>query len=126
LESADFSLSKALLELPILDATYGECSRLAVLPEFRFGNLSRELTRQIALRSASRGLDYIFWIAPLAATRNYRKINRSLSIPTRILSHVVVPARESYESHKMHLSVAYIRGYWPDRGTIAPEQSLSA
>lgn len=108
METPEFLLRDLLPDLRLREVAYTEYGRIAILPEYRTGELSLEMSRWMLRRSLLHNASYIFWVSPLVVTRNYRKIARMLGVPCRVLTDIPVPDRESYEQHKMLLTVAHL------------------
>lgn len=103
MEAAGFQLSELLPELDLEHRSYGECSRMAVLPEFRTKEMAFQLRYQLIKQCLRRNADYAFWIAPLPQARNYRQTCVNLGLGCSIRTDVTVPDREEYEGIKMYL-----------------------
>jgi len=103
LESEQFRLQNVLPGLNIESCKIAECSRLAVLPEYRM-QVSRKL--QILLTDHARdvGSSYAFAIAPAAQARSYKTYLRSRGYDF-IITDVKVPEREEFEGIKMCLQM---------------------
>lgn len=109
MEGPDFKLVDAFPELNLEQHTYGEFSRLAILPEFRAGSIFPEMSKRFIRKAVSEGLDYTFNMAPLPLARSYRLSMQMLGLNWKICSNVVVPDRESFEGIKMVVSVMDLR-----------------
>ncbi len=105
MEGADFRLMDILgKELDLKNKTYAECSRVAVGPDFRAREISSEICRLISEHCAMRGVDYLFWIAPMLQTRNNRQIFAKRNIACKVRMDVPLPDREEYEGIRMYLT----------------------
>jgi hypothetical protein len=105
MEGPDLSLQAMFPEFNLAKGTYGEFSRLAILPEFRAGDIFPEIARRFIRRAIAEGVDYAFNLAPLPLARNYRQTMNLFGLSWNIRSDIPVPPREEYEGIKMVISV---------------------
>lgn len=109
MEGADLNLQALFPELDLQSHTYGEYSRLAILPEFRGGAVFMEGTRRFLRRTVAEGVEFAFNMAPLPLARTYRQALMSMGLNWQIRSDIVVPDREEFEGIKMVISVMDLR-----------------
>lgn len=105
MEKDDFKLQELLPELNLPECSYGEFSRLAILPEFRAGVVFPEIARRFIRRAIAEGVEYAFNIAPQPLSRSYRQTVQMFGVEWKIRYDIPVPDREEYEGIKMVLSV---------------------
>jgi hypothetical protein len=117
MEGDDLNLVSLFPDLELARRTYGEFSRLAILPEFRAGNVFPELAKRFIRKAVAEGVDYAFNMAPVPLARSYRQTMQSFGLSWKIRSDVEVPERDEFEGIKMVLSVMDLR---PLRGHVKP------
>ena len=122
LEGPDFVLADVFPELDLKSHTYGEFSRLAILPEYRAGNVFPELAKRFISKAVAEGVDFAFNMAPLPLARSYRQAMQMFGMSWKICNHIVVPDREEYEGIKMAISIMDLR---PLRFGFKPEANES-
>jgi hypothetical protein len=105
MEKEGLALTSLFPELDLNETTYCEFSRLAILPEFRSGNVFIEIARKFVTKAMAEGAEYAFNIAPLPLARSYRQAGQAYGLKWDIYSHVEIPQREEYEGIKMVISV---------------------
>ena len=105
MEKEDFVLNKVLPELDLTKRTYCECSRLAILPDFRAGKVFPTLQAHFIRRALAEGSEYAFTMAPLPLARNYRQSANAFQLQWDIRRDVAIPDREEFEGIKMVLSI---------------------
>src|SRR5262249_17603410 len=91
--------------------TYGEFSRLAILPEFRAGVVFPELAQRFIRRAIAEGVEYAFSIAPHPMARNYRRVVMPFGPQWEIREDITVQDRDEYEGVPMVLSVMDLTRY---------------
>ena len=107
MEKNDFVLKDLLPELSLDSCAYGEISRLAILPDFRKGQILPEMLRRAIRWGIAEGLQYAFTLSPVALARNYRQLGQVFGIDWKI-SDIAIPQREEYEGIKMVLSYGHL------------------
>ncbi len=105
MEGADFNLRNVFPELTLNSAIYAECTRMAVLPEFRTKEITQKLQYHVVQRHIERHAQYGFWIAPILVARNNRQSGTNLGVHCKIRMDIKIPEREEYEGIKMYLGV---------------------
>lgn len=103
LESEDFRLKDVLPELGLENATYGDCSRVAIDPNYRNGAVSTQIFKIISKAAIELNCQYLFGISPTAAARRFRRIHKNLGFKTEICEDIKIPERETYEGIEMKL-----------------------
>lgn len=115
MEKDDLSLPSLFPELDLEETTYGEFSRLSILPEFRAGAVFPEMARRFIQKAISQGVEYAFNIAPAPLARSYRQTVQLFGLKWDICHHVQIPQREEYEGIQMVVSVMdlslHVRNY---------------
>lgn len=124
MEKDDFRLADLLPDLNLGRRTYGEFSRLAILPEFRAGNVFPEIARRFIRKAIAEGVEYAFNIAPVPLARNYRHAVQLFGVQWDIRTDVPVPDREEYEGIKMVLSVMDLTRFVRKPATVKPASEL--
>lgn len=109
MENADFKLTEVFPELNLDKHTYGEFSRLAILPEYRAGSVFPELAKRFIRKAVAEGVDFAFNMAPVPLARSYRQAMQVFGLNWNIRNDLVVPDREEFEGIKMTLSVMDLR-----------------
>ncbi len=109
LEGPDFMLAERFPELDLAQHTFGEFSRLAILPEFRAGSIFPELAKRFISKAVAEGVDFAFNLAPLPLARSYRQTMQIFGLNWQIRNDIVVPDREEFEGIKMAVSVMDLR-----------------
>ncbi len=120
LEKVDFMLADLFPELDLHECTYGEFSRLAILPEFRGGAVFPEIARRFIKRAIDQGVEYAFNIAPQPLARSYRQAVQLFGLSWSVRHDIPVPDREEYEGIKMVMSVMDLTRF--TRGKPVKEQ----
>lgn len=105
MEGKDLSLQQIFPEYNLEKGTYGEFSRLAILPEFRAGEVFPEIARRFIRRAIAEGVDYAFNLAPLPLARSYRQTMQLFGLNWQVRTDIPVPQREEYEGIRMVISV---------------------
>ncbi len=105
MEKQDLMLTRLFPELDLGDTSYGEFSRLAILPEFRAGAVFPEITRRFIKKAIANGVEYAFNIAPVPLARSYRQAVQLFGLKWDICHSIKVPQREEYEGIQMVISV---------------------
>lgn len=111
MEGEDLQLKALFPELNLSTHTYGEFSRLAILPEFRGGVVFPEIARRFIKKAIADGVDYAFNIAPLPLARSYRQTVQVFGLNWQIRNDIHVPERAEYEGIRMVLSVMDLTKY---------------
>lgn len=105
MEKDSFLLSDMFPELDLQETTYGEFSRLAILPEYRGGVVFPEIARRFINKAIDSGVEYAFNIAPVPLARSYRQAVQLFGLSWDVRHDIVVPDRPEYEGIRMVLSV---------------------
>jgi hypothetical protein len=105
MEGNDFKLPQVVQELEIPKVSYGEFSRLAVLPEYRSTDLLDRMYRHMNRLIVERGLKYVFAIAPRRQAISTRWMLRPFHLRYSIREDIHVPEREEYEGIRMTFAV---------------------
>lgn len=98
-------LKDAFPELNLDKCSYGEFSRLAILPEFRGGEVFPEIARRFIKKAIASGVDYAFNMAPQPLARNYRQVVQLFGLTWDIRRDIDVPDQEEFEGIRMVVSV---------------------
>lgn len=109
MESEDFKLSECFPEMKLASHTYGEFSRLAILPEYRAGSVFPNLAKRFIRKAVAEGVDFAFNMAPVPLARSYRQAMQVFGLNWAIRGDVAIPDREEFEGIKMTLSVMDLR-----------------
>lgn len=122
LELEDFRVADHFPELTLKQMTYGEISRLVVLPDFRGEEMLKDIIVNMHRKCVSQGVDVLFAAAPLINVRSYRKISRSIGIKeVGIVMDIEIPPYPGFEEVKDYLFRAVI-----DRNDVDYEQFASS
>lgn len=105
MEKEGLDLVALFPDLKLNECSYGEFSRLSILPEYRGGAVFPEIARRFIKRAIAEGVQYAFNIAPQPLARSYRQTVQLFGLNWEERKDVVVPEREEYEGIKMVLSV---------------------
>jgi hypothetical protein len=105
MEKEDFRLKDIFAQLDLPETTYGEFSRLAILPEFRAGAVFPEIARRFIQKAVSNGVEYAFNLAPVPLARGYRQAVQLFGLKWDIRHDIKVPEREEYEGIQMVVSI---------------------
>lgn len=105
IEYGDFRLQKLFPELDLGSKIYAECTRLALLPEYRTKEISFEIYRRIVQYHLRIKASYGFWVAPLPLARTYRQNCINLGFPCKIRLDIEIPDKEDYQGIKMCIGV---------------------
>ncbi len=108
LEDDNFVLNSLFPELNLVNRSYGEITRFAVVPELMTGSISYELTRASLNELIDNGCYYQFSVAPMIQARNSRNICRKLGLNHVVMNHIKVPQKDTYEQYQMVLSITYL------------------
>ncbi len=109
MEGPDFLLQQVFADFDLASHTYGEFSRLAILPEYRSGSVFPELAKRFISKAVAEGVDFAFNMAPLPLARSYRQTMQVFGLNWKICSDITVPDREEFEGIKMAVSVMDLR-----------------
>lgn len=122
LELEDFRLADHFPELTERQMTYGEISRLVVLPDFRGEEMLRDIIVNMHRKCVAQGVDVLFAAAPLINVRSYRKISKSIGIKeVGIRTDIEIPPYPGFEEIKDYLFRAVI-----DKNDVDYEQFTSS
>jgi predicted GNAT family N-acyltransferase len=102
-ESGDFEFYKALPDMNLEYKKIVECTRLAVLAEFRKEAVAHELIQLCLKKSAAMNGNYLFFISPSSQTRAHCRSVRKIGMNYRTFDFKM-PQREEYEGINMDLS----------------------
>lgn len=91
MESEDYKINDLIPELGLNDVTYGEFSRLAILPEYRKENLET-IIGMIGNMGRKHNAKYLFAIAPLAQARMYRMYRKNFGFDLEIREDIGLSA----------------------------------
>lgn len=122
LEINGFKLSDHFPELEQKQMRYGELSRLVIMPDFRKGDLTREIFRHMYRKSLALDLDMVFAAAPLINVRAYR--NQCLAIGLthpKVHTDIEVPPYPTHEDVKDYLFSVVVEKSPTARKTILPQ-----
>lgn len=103
-ESPDFEYHKVLPKMGLQNKKIVECTRLAVLAEFRKEGVADELIRLSLKKSEAMNAEYYFYLSPVSQAKVYSKTFRKVGVVHGTYDSVQVPDREEYEGIKMVLS----------------------
>jgi hypothetical protein len=110
MEDDEFRLADLLPELDLQNKIYAECTRMALLPDFRRPEISFLLRAQLFRHCVENKIDYLFWISPATLARSYKQTPQQLGFPCQVRMDIAVPEREEYEGIKMFLTCVKISG----------------
>jgi Acetyltransferase (GNAT) domain len=105
MEHDDLQLRKLLPELALDNKIYAECTRLALLPEYRTKAISRMLRTHSIMRNPHKQVSYCFWVAPLPLARSYRQSCLALGFPCEIRLDIEIPDKSDYHGINMCLGI---------------------
>lgn len=71
MESDDFKLRELLPDLELEHANYAEISKLILLPEYRDGEITQRIYKDINRKCRQLGVQYLFAITPYIQARRY-------------------------------------------------------
>lgn len=127
MEKDDLCLKELFPELDLQDTTYGEFSRLAILPEFQASNVFPEIARRFIQKAVANGVEYAFNIAPEKLARHYQRVVQSFGMKWEVCHHVAVPQRDEYEGIRMAISVMDLSLHLRNRtgATLTQENKLA-
>ena len=103
MEGEDFKISELFPWFNCDVLSVSECSRLAVLPEFRKDYVTSNILLRLTQKSIANGAPYSAGIAPVPQARSYRNIFREIGAEFKILSDIKTPEREEYEGIMMRV-----------------------
>lgn len=120
MEIKDFRLEKHFPYLQHKQMSYGQVSGVAILPEFRFGDVSREMLRRIINKSVAMNLHMLFAICPLINSRLYKQEFVGLGWKeTKIHLGIELPSYPTLEEVKLYLMSSVIdKSLWPENISI--------
>lgn len=118
MESEEFTLEKMLPEMGLEQDKYGEVSRVAMLPEFGSGQYTQAIFNHMYRKAYASGIKNVFAVGNALQVRANRKHATSLGLEFRMLDHIKVPDRQTYEGMKMYLHMFTY--------DIAPEENEKA
>jgi hypothetical protein len=105
IETDNFRLINIFPELGLDRCKYAALSRVAIINECRNGQYSKELYRQLTIKSYSLGLSYVFCVTKMQLARASRINLRKIGLPFEIKTEIKVPDLPTYEGHQMFLSL---------------------
>ncbi len=109
LEIGNFRLDSLFPELCAKEMHYAELSRLVLLPEFRTGDITRELFYHFYRKSLAIGIHMMFAAAPLSNARMYRVNCKAVGLrQTTIHTEIDLPPYPGFEDVKDYLISAVI------------------
>lgn len=123
MEGPDFQLESVFPHLGLARHCYGEFSRLAILPEYRAGEVFPELAKRFIRKAVAEGVDFAFNMAPLPLARSYRQTMQAFGLNWKICNDVAVPEREAFEGIRMAVSVMDLRALRP--GLKSPQDAAA-
>lgn len=125
MEGDDFNLEALLPEYDLKHNTYAECSRLAMLPQFRDGDNITDMYATLNAKGVSMGVRYAFAIAPISQARGYCMMHHRMGIHTyKLLKHVAVPDRPEFEGIRMCLSMLDLTAFLPEQRPVAYQDAF--
>jgi hypothetical protein len=130
IEGMGIDLQSLFPELDLKNSTYCELSRLAILPEFRDGDMVGQGGVHWVRRAIAEGVDYAFNIAPVPLARNYRQSMQNYGFQWKIRNDIKIADRESFEGIKMMVSVLDLtvmknRQQQPDVASVVEQLELA-
>lgn len=105
MEHDDFKLSELFPDLGLVNRSYCEFSRAAILPDYQSGPVMPIGFAKAIQRAIAEGVDYAFTLSPIPMARNYRQTMQAFGFGWNIRSDIKIPERESFEGIRMVLSV---------------------
>jgi hypothetical protein len=126
LEINGFRLRDYFPELEQKQMRYGELSRLVILPDFRTGDVTREIFRNMYRKSLALDLDMVYAAAPLVNVRSYK--NQCLAVglkEPRVHLDIEVPPYPGHEEVKDYLFSVVVEKSAAARKTILQEDSAT-
>ncbi|HEU5048373.1 MAG TPA: hypothetical protein VFT64_11095 [Rickettsiales bacterium] len=109
MEIEDFRLEKLFPYLQHKQLSYGQVSGVAILPEFRNGEISREILRRAIQKSVALNVHMLFAICPLINSRLYRQEFVGMGWKdTKVHMDVPLPVYPTMEEIKLYLMSSVI------------------
>lgn len=105
MEQQGLSLTELFPELHLENKSYSECTRLALLPDYRTREVSFDIRYYMVKHCLQKNADYGFFLSPLVQARNYRQTFLSLGLQCRICTEIEIPDKEEYEGIKMYMTM---------------------
>lgn len=107
MEGDDFVLEKIFPELA--QQSYGQWTRLCLLPEYRTTEMLRDQCRAMVRGSVELNYSYGFNVAGLARARLYKRLHTVLGYDYKIYDQIGIPAEQGF-THLPHLlSIAFLQ-----------------
>lgn len=103
METKSFQLKNTLKDVNFRAQPVAELSRLALLPEYRNGEISKNIYRKIIERAKKYNVGYIFTVCHITQARKSRMLCKDLDIEVSIRKNIIVPQLDTYEGVKMNL-----------------------
>jgi len=125
MEIEGFSLNKQFLDLESKQLNYGELSRLVLLPEFRTGDITRQMFFHLYRKSVALGLSFVFAAAPKLNVRTYRQHFLAIGLKeTKIYYDIVIPPYPGFQEVKDYLfSVTIDESFIPVMQNTIPAEA---
>lgn len=101
METKELRLAIALPQ--IAKESYGEISRLTILPELHNSAENMELACRLMTQAADKGVHYLFMLAPQKTIAHHNKAASLLGLKWQSRSDVEVADREAFDGIKMTL-----------------------
>lgn len=93
METEYFQLRYLLPELSLETSVYAEISRLILLPEFRDGEVTKRMYKEINRKCRQLGVNYLFAITPYAQARRYMLSSKQLGFSIK-MADVKIPEEQ--------------------------------
>lgn len=90
MEMDQFRLEHLLPDLELHKSTYAEISRLILLPEYRDGEVTKRIYREVNRKCRQLGVNYLFAITPYIQARRYLLSSKQLGFNIK-MADVAIP-----------------------------------
>jgi predicted GNAT family N-acyltransferase len=99
-EMGDFRIEKHFPHMQ--NKTYGQIGRVCLLPEFRGGDVTKQMFEHFKRKAVALGWEVTFATAPLLNARNNTKLCRAVGLETKIHFDIDIPLYPMCEEVKMY------------------------
>lgn len=104
MEIEDFRLENHFTELRYKQVSYGQASGFALLPEFRGGDVSREIVKRGCSKAAALNLSVLFAVCPILNSRLYKQDCKAIGLKdTKIHFDIELPVYPHLKEAKHYL-----------------------
>jgi len=129
LELDGFRLEDHFPELASGQLSYGEFSRLVLLPEFRGGDITLEMWRHFHRKCVALNVAMVYAAAPLANLRAYRKNTLAIGLKDTVIHRGIeippYPSREYVKDYLLSIVIEALPGMSSGSGATNDNQSVS-